>query len=662
MRGESEPGPGEMMGRGVSFWPVLLIFICFFARSLAARSLYWQDLEVTARLDAEGRLHVRERQTMVFSGDWQGGERRFNIRPGQSLRLNAIERLTGDGRRIRLVQGGAGRKDHWIWYRSDTLRWWARSASDPVFDQTPITYVLDYTLSGILYPEGKGYLLNHDFAFPDRSGEIRTFRLHFTLDPSWRNPDGGQTIELSRFNLPPGRSVRVRRLFFHPSGLPAAVAKRQPTPSARSAPAQPAYAPAPSWLRVILPALLWLLLLVKVWKYYRHEQSKGRFRPLVPVDEIDEAWLAEHVFSLSPEVVGAVWDKKTDASEVAAVLARMVLEGKLKSRVEPWTVDVLGLFSFRIPGRYVLHLELLLERDRLSGYERELVDGLFVAGNKTDTKTIREYYRSKRTTFNPVTRISVPLSGLVEGLTRPSEEDRVRYWIMTVFLGLGTFFTLLLNFFMHEAERPYELIWGAVLFVLWVAVMISAATVRDSAIRVRAKVIGFIALLAAVTAVHTGLSLYFLHAPFSPLLFIGCGLLMMSIILTGSGAAQTLDSLEGVDLRRRLASARLYLLRELERDAPAIRDQWFPWLVAFGLGPQVDRWFRQFGSSAGISGYGSGVGGGYTFTGGGGQFGGGGASGAWTSAASAMSATASSSGTSGGGAGGGSGGGGGGGF
>src|SRR5207245_1133767 len=41
-----------------------------------ARSLYWRSLEVSARLDADGRLHVSERQAMVFSGDWNGGERR----------------------------------------------------------------------------------------------------------------------------------------------------------------------------------------------------------------------------------------------------------------------------------------------------------------------------------------------------------------------------------------------------------------------------------------------------------------------------------------------------------------------------------------------------------------------------------------------------------
>ena len=33
------------------------------------KSLHWSDLAVRARLDAEGILHVEERQVMVFTGD-----------------------------------------------------------------------------------------------------------------------------------------------------------------------------------------------------------------------------------------------------------------------------------------------------------------------------------------------------------------------------------------------------------------------------------------------------------------------------------------------------------------------------------------------------------------------------------------------------------------
>jgi hypothetical protein len=39
------------------------------------KSLSWQAIDVTVRLDADGRLHVAERREIVLTGDWNGGER-----------------------------------------------------------------------------------------------------------------------------------------------------------------------------------------------------------------------------------------------------------------------------------------------------------------------------------------------------------------------------------------------------------------------------------------------------------------------------------------------------------------------------------------------------------------------------------------------------------
>ncbi len=50
---------------------------------------------MAAHLDAEGRL--------VVTGDWNGGERHFNIRPRQQLRLVSVEHA--DGYRLEPVVG-----------------------------------------------------------------------------------------------------------------------------------------------------------------------------------------------------------------------------------------------------------------------------------------------------------------------------------------------------------------------------------------------------------------------------------------------------------------------------------------------------------------------------------------------------------------------------
>src|SRR5215204_4942196 len=69
------------------------------------KTLLWDEIAVTARLDAAGKLHVRERQTIVFNGDWNGGERVFQSRLNQDIDLTRIARIDSDGREIPLVEG-----------------------------------------------------------------------------------------------------------------------------------------------------------------------------------------------------------------------------------------------------------------------------------------------------------------------------------------------------------------------------------------------------------------------------------------------------------------------------------------------------------------------------------------------------------------------------
>ena len=47
---------------------LLVVLLAVAAQPLSAKSLYWRALDVTAQLDADGRLHVAERQAMVFDG------------------------------------------------------------------------------------------------------------------------------------------------------------------------------------------------------------------------------------------------------------------------------------------------------------------------------------------------------------------------------------------------------------------------------------------------------------------------------------------------------------------------------------------------------------------------------------------------------------------
>ena len=76
------------------------------------RALRWRRVGIDARLDSAGMLHVAETQEMVFTGAWNGGERRFNVRPGQTFTFERMERLdSAGGVVIPMTEGNARRVD-----------------------------------------------------------------------------------------------------------------------------------------------------------------------------------------------------------------------------------------------------------------------------------------------------------------------------------------------------------------------------------------------------------------------------------------------------------------------------------------------------------------------------------------------------------------------
>ena len=697
---------------------LVMVFLVAAGDRVEARSLHWRELAVQARLDADGRLHVRERQVMVFSGDWNGGERRFYVGPGQRLeqvRIARIDPQTGVATPLR--QGSLKQVDHWDWQGTDTVRWRSRLPSDPEFSDTAIVYLLEYTLTGILLQRADGYLLDHDFAFPDRTGEIERFHLDLALDPVWQ-AQSTLPPAVERAHLAPGESVVLTSLLRHTRGEPAFFS------TGTEGRARGATVPAPvvpAWLRPWLLAGLWLLLLLKAIAFWRHEARLGRFATL---DEpVDRAWVERQVLSLPPEVVGATWDKTTGAAEVAAVIARLVQEGKMASRVEHPTFALFG-HRLPVPGGPILHLTLQQERSRFKGYERQLVDGLFVRGDTTDTRLVRNYYREKNRSFDPVDRIRQPLEARVQRLTGTTAGPwwwgwipstllfvlglmllvlgslspetfadarframagamgggfllmvvpaalvfwrlgtfRKRLWVLAaLFCGWSVFLLIAANLLQQQDLRPLLLPIG-VLLLCWAVTAVVAHVYCQRAEAVRAWAL---LLLLFGGGVLAALSFLSLRLPAGALHLAGLACVAAAWINATFNQARSKDTAAGIDLRRRLAAARAWCRRELEREQPGLDDAWFPYLLAFGLGPQVDSWFRAYGAispaGGGLAGQADAVGG---FSGGGGAFGGAGAAGSWGAAASGMAAasSAASSSSSGGGGGGSSGGGGGGGW
>lgn len=636
---------------------VLVLFSLIVVGSVQARTLYWRDMRVRAELDADGRLHIEEQQTIVFDGAWNGGERRFHLRTGQQLHFNGLYRLDPlTAQKIPLIQGNLSLLDHWIWYTRDTLRWRARRAADPPFVHKAMTYILDYTLSGILMPLQGGYQLKHDFAFPDRDGVIQHFALDLDIDSSWQIK-GELPTRVRQTNLAPGASVILSALLLHPDGIPAAVATGSAQKPSSHGADRLQRAGAPGWLRGGLLVLLWLLVVRQGLVFMHHERKHGRFKALLPPGEINTEWLDQHVFSFPPEVVGATWDKTTDASEVAAILARMVLEKKMVSRVEQ---EVFPWLGFKIPGMYTLYLQLLVPRASLPGYERELVEELFIEGDATDTKKVEKYYRGQRKTFDPVKKVSGPIAAKVKALVSTSKNPSEWIWVPTLILSALAFFLFFGDFFFYQYEHLQEFFVAGGIGIGWFIGLLFAAGYKTSADRVQGKAqllwLGTILLVFFYTGIVLSLT-------FSIVLLLAGTIFCAAAVINILNVGKTRDSAEGVRLRRYLASARRVFKEELKKEKPILQDSWFPYLIAFGLGTNVDSWFRRYGAPyTTVGSSGSISPGGGSFTGGGGQFGGGGVSGAWSAAAGAISSSGGSSGGGGGFSGGGSGGGGGGGF
>ncbi len=624
------------------------------------RELHWRELAVHARLDADGALHVEERQAIVFTGDWNGGERRFRVAMGQHLALDRVARLdAATGAELPLVAGDLDSVDHYDWSDSTTLRWRSRAPDDPPFDGTEITYLLAYRLTGVLTQHAGRpglYRLDHDFAFPDRDGAIERFVLDLDLDPAWRPPprnplfDGAGHLHREGGPLPPGATEVVTVDLDHVGdGVPGAT------------------------LRAVRRSVLFALLAAAAAAaallaadFVRREAALGRFRrdPELP-SHPDRAWIESTVLALPAEQLGALWDREVGSAEVAALLARLVAEGKLASTVKPprWWF-----------GSPELELELEVPRGELTGYERTLIDKLFFGDRRvTDTAAVRRHYRSRG--FSPVDIVRKGIEkrlGGRRGLAAETAKPRARRTLLL--------FTACLACLVGEGATR-----GAgqaiVLALLLVAgFLLSLLLGAGSAARWRHRMrhlgpaaLGFLlpwaALAAAAVAVaghdHWWPGDGYPHlGPFGIAACLLAPLVVLSSFLHHAASRETAEMLR---LRGRLHLARRWLRAELGRERPALDDAWLPYLLAFGLGGRVARWSRRWGVAAAGGGLAEATTGGGAltsgssgWTGGGGAFGGGGASGSWTAAiggmAAGVSAASSSSGGSSGGGGGGGGG------
>lgn len=610
-----------------------------------SKDLHWQSLDVRVHLDADGALHVRETQAIVLNGDWNGVERRFSIRRGQRLTFEHLVEQDASERAVREFRRGDLRGiGEFRWFDRDLLRWRARMPGDPPFRDALRIYELDYVIAGVLQRQDGQFLLAHDFAFADRPGIIEHLHGELTFDPAWRAADAaGTSFDVD--SLQPGRgAVRSFAFEYVGSGHPLA---------------QGEVRAAPAWVADLLIVVLAGMVLAGALVIVRRERERGRFEPLDNPDSIDAAWLDEHLLRYRPEDVGAAWDGDVSTQEVMAILARMSQAGQITSEVKTggW-----GIFKTQ-----VLHLRLHVDADSLPPTDRALIRKLFFDGPTTDTNRIRERYKSRG--FDPSEIISKYVEPRAETIAGRDEKRPSWYWKVSAgLIGAGVLLVVLGAILEPGTAPLITVVALGVLGALVIAVQFARGYRKAPVARLPPAIVACV----LVGLVLWGLRWAVRRPDISWIECLGAAMLaagMLHVLLIAFLCRRGADE---VRRRRRLLAARDYFRRELRHPSPRLDDAWFPYLLAFGLGPDADRWFKVHGgaatgsasamaASAGASsGHGS-VHGTPAWTGGGGgSFGGAGASGSWVSAVGTLAAgvapPSSSGGSSGGGGGGGGGG------
>lgn len=551
---------------------LLPLVVLLFAATALADELRWRSLDVTAKIDDEGTLHASERHTMIFDGEWNGGQRTIPLRldpPPQQLTFDRVARVVSNKKTIDLtrVSDAPDQIDEFgVYNAGTTIRWRARLGDDPPFRRKRITYIIDYTLTNVLTRRGAPLRLDHDFVPADRPGPIEHFSLIVELPKFLNQPP----IKIARDNIPPGEGVLVRETYWLPKGAAAPAAFQPPAaapPPAAEAPKKEASSTktpvTPFTAQVIVFALLVLALLF-VCRFFFGEHAVGRF---VRVPRDRRVWVDDFLSKLDAEVVGVAWDGVVGQDEVAAILARMTAEGKISSSADK--------------GDMTLKLEVPF--DTLRGYEADLVQALFLGKNETTTRAVREHYAASG--FDPARVVEHNLKSALSGL--PQWEDQQRSeWVVFWLLAALTCVLAIAGGRRSGVDAGMALMFGFLAIIAGGLTLLFTIGAKRALTAVWVRFFfGLLVPSASVAFAAFGI----VKGPAIPIdrltamMFASAALTVVVLAVERMKIDQTRQK---VELRKNLAAAREWLKREVSTAGTPIPDRWIPYLYALRLANQ----------------------------------------------------------------------------
>lgn len=552
---------------------LLPLILLLFAATALADELRWRSLDVEARIDDDGTLHASERHTMIFDGEWNGGQRTIPLRvdpPAQRLTFDRVARVVSKKKTIDLtrVSDAPDQVDEYgVYNDGTTIRWRARLADDPPFRGKRLTYIIDYTLTNTLVRRGAPLRLDHDFAPTDRPGPIEHFSLIVELPKSLNQPP----IKIARDDIPPGEGVLVRETYWLPKGasvpaalLPAAAAPPAPAPAPQKKELLPSKTPIAPFTADVIAFTMIVLALLFVFRFLFGEAAAGRF-VRVPRDQRD--WIEEFLSKLDAEVVGVAWDGVVGQDEVAAILARMTAEGKITSSTDK--------------GDMILKLQVPFET--LRGYEADLIQAIFLGKNEATTRAVREHYAASG--FDPARVVEHNLKSALLGLPQWEDQERGE-WVVFWILAALTFVLAIAGGSRSGVDGGMALVFSflaltaggfTLLFTIGAKRALTAVWFRFF---LGFAVPFFSIVFAAIGIVH-GPEIRIHHL--TAMMLASAALTIVVLAVERMKIDQTREK---VELRKNLAAAREWLKAQVSTAGAPIPDLWIPYLYALRLANQ----------------------------------------------------------------------------
>ena len=244
-------------------------------------------------------------------------------------------------------------------------------------------------------------------------------------------------------------------------------------------------------------------------------------------------------------------------------------------------------------------LRLKADRSAFEGHERTLVDALFFDGRReTSTEDVRAHYQE--TGFDPVASIRPELEDRVRVLLEAGDAPRL-IGLPGVVWYLACAGLLLDAWYRGETEAFLPLFVG-------IGALVVAGITRGAGVIFRSRMdwgrrAALLCLLpalavAAATAVFLWLYVARGVVDLSLLTLIAIVGLALWVTYNAIRGLQSRISRTAVAMRKNLTAGREFFSAELRRPHAALRDEWYPWLLALGLGKEADDWSTRRVSTA----------------------------------------------------------------